>query len=53
MLAISHPGRLLRRELKVRKLSANRLSLDIAVPSVKETNSTRRKDEERNIRTSF
>ena len=31
--AISHPGRLLKRELAARKLSANRLSLDIAVPS--------------------
>src|SRR3977135_1824405 len=28
-----HPGRLLKRELAARKLSANRLSLDIAVPS--------------------
>jgi addiction module HigA family antidote len=28
-----HPGRLLKRELSVRKLSANRLSLDIGVPS--------------------
>jgi addiction module HigA family antidote len=31
--AISHPGRLLKRELSTRKLSANRLSLDIGVPS--------------------
>jgi addiction module HigA family antidote len=31
--AISHPGRLLKRELTARKLSANRLSLDIGVPS--------------------
>jgi addiction module HigA family antidote len=31
--AVSHPGRLLKRELAVRKLSANRLSLDIGVPS--------------------
>jgi antitoxin HigA-1 len=31
--AISHPGRLLKRELMARKLSANRLSLDIGVPS--------------------
>jgi len=31
--AISHPGRLLKRELAARKLSANRLSLDIGVPS--------------------
>ena len=30
---ISHPGRLLRRELEARELSANRLSLDIGVPS--------------------
>jgi addiction module HigA family antidote len=28
-----HPGRLLKRELTARKLSANRLSLDIGVPS--------------------
>ena len=28
-----HPGRLLKRELGSRKLSANRLSLDIGVPS--------------------
>jgi antitoxin HigA-1 len=28
-----HPGRLLKRELTARKLSANRLSLDISVPS--------------------
>jgi addiction module HigA family antidote len=28
-----HPGRLLRRELKARVLSANRLSLDLGVPS--------------------
>ena len=31
--ALSHPGRLLKRELTARKLSANRLSLDIGVPS--------------------
>jgi addiction module HigA family antidote len=30
---VSHPGRLLKRELAARKLSANRLSLDIGVPS--------------------
>jgi plasmid maintenance system antidote protein VapI len=30
---VVHPGRLLKRELGVRKLSANRLSLDIGVPS--------------------
>ena len=32
-MAISSPGRLLKRELSARKLSANRLSLDIGVPS--------------------
>jgi len=31
--AVSHPGRLLKRELTARKLSANRLLLDIGVPS--------------------
>lgn len=31
--AVAHPGRLLKRELTARKLSANRLSLDIGVPS--------------------
>jgi plasmid maintenance system antidote protein VapI len=31
--AVVHPGRLLKRELAARKLSANRLSLDIGVPS--------------------
>ena len=31
--AAFHPGRLLKRELTARKLSANRLSLDIGVPS--------------------
>ena len=31
--SISHPGRLLKRELVARKLSANRLSLDIGVSS--------------------
>lgn len=31
--ALSHPGRLLKHELTTRKLSANRLSLDIGVPS--------------------
>jgi addiction module HigA family antidote len=30
---IAHPGLLLKRELTARKLSANRLSLDIGVPS--------------------
>lgn len=29
----AHPGRLLRREIAVRKLSANRLALDLGVPS--------------------
>ena len=29
----AHPGRLLKREVAARKLSANRLSLDIGVPS--------------------
>ena len=33
MPAIAHPGRLLKRELAARKLSANRLSLDVGVPS--------------------
>ena len=33
MPSISHPGRLLKRELAARKLSANRLSLDIGVAS--------------------
>jgi antitoxin HigA-1 len=33
MAPIVHPGRLLKRELSARKLSANRLSLDIGVPS--------------------
>jgi antitoxin HigA-1 len=28
-----HPGRILKRELDVRKLSANRLALDLGVPS--------------------
>jgi antitoxin HigA-1 len=32
MTPIAHPGRLLKRELAARKLSANRLSLDIGVP---------------------
>lgn len=30
---ISHPGRFLKRELAARDLSANRLSLDLGVPS--------------------
>jgi addiction module HigA family antidote len=33
MAPVVHPGRLLKRELSARKLSANRLSLDIGVPS--------------------
>ena len=33
MPPIAHPGRLLRRELKVRDLSANRLALNLGVPS--------------------
>jgi addiction module HigA family antidote len=33
MPPVSHPGRFLKRELTSRKLSANRLSLDIGVPS--------------------
>jgi addiction module HigA family antidote len=33
MPPIAHPGRLLRRELEVRALSANRLALDLGVPS--------------------
>jgi addiction module HigA family antidote len=33
MAPVSHPGRLLKRELTARKLSANRLALDVGVPS--------------------
>src|ERR687892_2824886 len=33
MPAIAHPGRLLKRELAARGLSANRLALDLGVPS--------------------
>ena len=33
MVPVAHPGRLLKRELSARKLSANRLSFDIGVPS--------------------
>src|SRR4051812_9697839 len=33
MVSIAHPGHLLKRELAARRLSANRLSLDIGVPS--------------------
>jgi addiction module HigA family antidote len=34
----AHPGRLLKRELKARRLSANRLALDLGVPSGRITN---------------
>jgi addiction module HigA family antidote len=33
MTPVAHPGRLLRRELEARSLSANRLALDLGVPS--------------------
>ena len=33
MIPVSHPGRLLKRELEARNLSANRLALDLGVPS--------------------
>ena len=33
MTSVSHPGRLLKRELAARELSANRLALDLGVPS--------------------
>ena len=33
MVPIVHPGRLLKRELTARDLSANRLALDLGVPS--------------------
>ena len=33
MLPMSHPGRLLKRELEARGLSANRLALDLGAPS--------------------
>ncbi len=33
MTLVIHPGRLLKRELEARGLSANRLALDLAVPS--------------------
>jgi addiction module HigA family antidote len=33
MKSIAHPGRFLKRELAARELSANRLSLDLGVPS--------------------
>jgi antitoxin HigA-1 len=32
-MPLAHPGRLLRRELEARALSANRLALDLGVPS--------------------
>jgi addiction module HigA family antidote len=33
MTVATHPGRLLKRELRARDLSANRLALDLGVPS--------------------
>jgi len=33
MPPIAHPGRFLKRELRARELSANRLALDLGVPS--------------------
>ena len=33
MVVAAHPGRLLKRELATRRLSANRLALDLGVPS--------------------
>ncbi len=33
MTPVSHPGRLLKRELAARNLSANRLALELGVPS--------------------
>jgi addiction module HigA family antidote len=33
MPPIAHPGRLLKRELSARRLSANRVALDLGVPS--------------------
>jgi addiction module HigA family antidote len=33
MTPVAHPGRLLRREMAARDLSANRLALDLGVPS--------------------
>jgi addiction module HigA family antidote len=33
MAPVAHPGRLLKRELAARDLSANRLALDLGVPS--------------------
>ena len=40
MAPVVHPGRLLKREMVARKLSANRLSLDIGVPSGRVTDIT-------------
>jgi addiction module HigA family antidote len=37
MVPIVHPGRLLRREIGARDLSASRLALDLAVPSSRVT----------------
>ena len=33
MLPVAHPGRLLKREMSLRGLTANRLALDLGVPS--------------------
>ena len=33
MTPVAHPGRLIRREIEARSLSANRLALDLGVPS--------------------
>jgi antitoxin HigA-1 len=33
MTPLAHPGRLLKREMAARKLSANRLAIDLGVPS--------------------
>lgn len=33
MVSVAHPGRFLKRELAARALSANRLALDLGVPS--------------------
>lgn len=33
MTPVAHPGRLLKREIQARDLSANRLALDLGVPS--------------------
>ena len=33
MIPVAHPGRLLKREIQARGLSANRLALDLGVPS--------------------